>query len=158
MTRSRCDVDWWNIATTVKPVSMIRRFDAKRLGRAALGAAIATGMAAFALVWKLLEPEAVPQTPIAAVAHLRGLVEDTKLGERDILLAALLSPENLRSAIREARLSMGDGEAASANSGFVEKVRDRLRIDLGRTDEAGVQTIAIRWTGPLSPPAARLVN
>lgn len=131
---------------------------AKRIGRAALAAAVAAGLASFCLVWQVLKPAASPQPQLAAVARMRGPSDDTQLAQRELAVAALLSPENLSAAMRDAGLPTDASETALGHRDSVEKVRERLRIELGAADAAGMQTVAIRWTGEASPSTARLVN
>jgi hypothetical protein len=130
---------------------MRRETNARRPSAVAILAASAAGLAACALVWLLLKPAVVDPAPIAAVIRERGLLDDQRLPPPEAVFATLLSHKRLRQAAHQAGFAASDIDA-------VEKLRRHLRVDVGDADEAGVQTIAVRWTGQPSEQAVLLVN
>lgn len=124
---------------------------------AAYTAAAVIGVATSATVWWLIKPSSAGQHELAAVIRQRGVFNDAQPGQQDLILAKVLSTDSLHYALRDSHFAPDDNPSADEPE-TLESVRTRLRIDIGQTDEAGMQTVTVRWTGAKSPSAARLIN
>ncbi|HVX15558.1 MAG TPA: hypothetical protein VHC22_30505 [Pirellulales bacterium] len=136
-----------------------KKLDRTRFRPAALVASAAASLAAFALSLILLTPTSVDYGRLAAVIRERGLSDSADAVQREQAIAELLNSEHLKSALLEADFGSLDTLADEESVTFIENVRERLRVDLGSPDKAGVHTTVLRWTGDESSLAAtRLLN
>lgn len=137
---------------------MRSKFPLQRPTIPALLAALGIGAAVFVASWLMLGTPDGDSGPTAATLQVRSTGAEPLEATIEASVAELLSPENIASAMQDARFP-GTGNGRNVSITAIESVRERLRADIGVANEVGVQTTTIRWIGdPHQAGAARLVN